>query len=147
MLYVPEECIDSSEHPDTNNYTGMNFEKYSAANVKYTNTYFCQHLINTNPTNPRPHFQPALASDRITRITRFGSTACSLILPTYNGQLPSLKVNNKLRYLRGKGQKPVDKTTDRIRVKGDESGGKNANGVGSYSADGWGRNMCILSLT
>jgi len=49
--------------------------------------------------------------------------------------------------LRGKGQKPVDKTTDRIRVKGDESGGKNANGVGSYSADGWERNVCILSLT
>jgi len=41
MLHVPEEYIDSSEQLDTNNYTGLNFEKYSAANVKYTNTYFC----------------------------------------------------------------------------------------------------------
>jgi hypothetical protein len=41
MLYVPEECIDSSEQPDTNKYTGLNCEKYSAENVKYMNTYFC----------------------------------------------------------------------------------------------------------
>jgi hypothetical protein len=49
--------------------------------------------------------------------------------------------------LKGKEQKPVDKTTHRIQVKGDESGGRNAKGVGSYSADGWRRNVCILSLT
>jgi hypothetical protein len=40
--------------------------------------------------------------------------------------------------LKGKGEKHVDKRT----VKGDESGGRNAKGVG-----GWGRNVCILYLT
>ena len=45
--------------------------------------------------------------------------------------------------LKGKGQKPADKTTDRIRLKGDESGGRNALG----GRVGWKRVHSFPDLT
>ena len=135
MMYVPEECIDSSEQPDTRNYTGLNFKKYSAANVKYMNTYFCQYLINTNPTKPAAIL--STCSGKRKNNTDHQVWIDSLLPhPTYVQWTTSL--NNKLWYLRGKGQNPVDKTTDRIRVKGDESGGGGGGDGGGGGGGGHG---------